>query len=136
MRAGPRVSDRYWGARAPRHARVARSAPAALAGHLATATRRLRAGAGGVLLPHHPPLVVAEQFGTLAALHLGRIDLALGRAPGGPEAAADARPDRERTAKTFRELMVTTPLYHHADRRRSYELVAALADGLHPVGGR
>ncbi|MDX3105026.1 LLM class flavin-dependent oxidoreductase [Nonomuraea angiospora] len=94
---------RYW---VPEHhgmRGVASSAPAVLIGHLADATRRLRLGAGGVLLPNHAPIVVAEQFGTLAALHPGRIDLGLGRAPGGPRAAVDAvRPERERTAKTFR----------------------------------
>ncbi|SER17048.1 luciferase family oxidoreductase, group 1 [Lentzea xinjiangensis] len=75
---------RYW---VPEHhgmRGVASSAPAVLAGHLAAVTSRLRIGAGGVLLPNHPPLVVAEQFGTLAALHPGRIDLGVGRAPGGP----------------------------------------------------
>jgi luciferase family oxidoreductase group 1 len=95
---------RYW---VPEHhgmRGVAGSAPAVLVGHLASATRHLRVGAGGVLLPNHAPLVVAEQFGTLAALHPGRIDLGVGRAPGGPRAAVEAvRPERERTAKTFRE---------------------------------
>lgn len=74
---------RYW---VPEHhgmRGVASSAPAVLVGHLATLTSRLRIGSGGVLLPNHPPLVVAEQFGTLAALHPGRIDLGIGRAPGG-----------------------------------------------------
>jgi luciferase family oxidoreductase group 1 len=61
---------------------VASSAPAVLIGHLADATSRLRVGAGGVMLPNHAPLVVAEQFATLEALHPGRIDLGLGRAPG------------------------------------------------------
>ena len=61
---------------------VASSAPAVLIAHLATATTTLRVGAGGVMLPNHAPLVVAEQFGTLEALHPGRIDLGLGRAPG------------------------------------------------------
>ncbi|WP_431914424.1 LLM class flavin-dependent oxidoreductase [Nonomuraea jabiensis] len=94
---------RYW---VPEHhgmRGVASSAPAVLIGHLANATRHLRVGAGGVLLPNHAPIVVAEQFGTLAALHPGRIDLGLGRAPGGPWAAVEAvRPEKERTAKTFR----------------------------------
>jgi luciferase family oxidoreductase group 1 len=89
---------RYW---VPEHhgmRGVASSAPAVLVGHLANATRRLRVGAGGVLLPNHAPIVVAEQFGTLAALHPGRIDLGLGRAPGGPASAVAAlRPEAERT---------------------------------------
>jgi luciferase family oxidoreductase group 1 len=61
---------------------IASSAPAVLAAHLAAATRTIRVGSGGVMLPNHAPLVVAEQFGTLAALHPGRIDLGIGRAPG------------------------------------------------------
>ncbi|MGH7921110.1 MAG: LLM class flavin-dependent oxidoreductase [Candidatus Dormibacteraceae bacterium] len=61
---------------------VASSAPAVLIGHLAERTRHLRVGSGGVMLPNHAPLVVAEQFGMLEALHPGRIDLGIGRAPG------------------------------------------------------
>ena len=69
---------------------VASSAPAVLVGHLADATTTLRVGAGGVMLPNHAPLVVAEQFATLEALHPGRIDLGLGRAPGTDPATARA----------------------------------------------
>jgi luciferase family oxidoreductase group 1 len=61
---------------------VASSAPPVLVAHLAGATSVIRIGSGGVMLPNHSPLVVAEQFGTLEALHPGRIDLGLGRAPG------------------------------------------------------
>ena len=69
---------------------VASSAPAVLVGHLADATSTLRVGAGGVMLPNHAPMVVAEQFATLEALHPGRIDLGLGRAPGTDPATARA----------------------------------------------
>ncbi|MEV4603782.1 MsnO8 family LLM class oxidoreductase [Amycolatopsis sp. NPDC049253] len=83
---------------------VAGSAPAVVVGRVAAATRRIRVGAGGVLLPNHTPIVVAEQFGTPAAFHPGRIDLGLGRAPGGPRAAADAvRGEREHSAKPLAE---------------------------------
>jgi luciferase family oxidoreductase group 1 len=61
---------------------IASSAPAVLIAALAAATSTIRVGSGGVMLPNHAPLVIAEQFGTLAALHPGRIDLGLGRAPG------------------------------------------------------
>ncbi|MCP2197980.1 LLM class flavin-dependent oxidoreductase [Lentzea flava] len=91
---------RYW---VPEHhgmRGVASSAPAVLVGHLATVTSRLRVGAGGVLLPNHPPLVVAEQFGTLAALHPGRIDLGIGRAPGGPPHVVAAL---RRSAEPYRD---------------------------------
>lgn len=62
---------------------LACSATAVLIGHIAGATRSIRVGSGGIMLPNHAPLVVAEQFGTLAAMYPGRIDLGLGRAPGG-----------------------------------------------------
>ena len=65
-------------------------APAVLIAHLAAHTRRLRLGSGGVMLPNHTPLAVAEQFGLLQALHPGRIDLGIGRAPGGDQATARA----------------------------------------------
>jgi luciferase family oxidoreductase group 1 len=73
---------RFWVAEHHGSRGVASSAPAVLIAHLATATSTLRVGSGGVMLPNHPPLVVAEQFGTLEALNPGRIDLGLGRAPG------------------------------------------------------
>ncbi|WP_165989684.1 LLM class flavin-dependent oxidoreductase [Streptomyces sp. YIM 98790] len=77
---------------------VASSSPAVLLSHLAAHTSRIRLGSGGVMLPNHAPLVIAEQFGTLEALAPGRIDLGLGRAPGsdGATAAALRRTDRLR----------------------------------------
>jgi luciferase family oxidoreductase group 1 len=73
---------RYWVAEHHGMPGVASSSPAVLIAHLAAATSRIRVGSGGVMLPNHQPLVVAEQFGTLEALHPGRIDLCIGRAPG------------------------------------------------------
>jgi len=69
---------------------VASSAPAVLIAHLAAATRTIRVGSGGVMLPNHAPMVVAEQFATLEALHPGRIDLGIGRAPGTDQQTARA----------------------------------------------
>lgn len=69
---------------------VASSAPAVLIAHLADATTHIRVGSGGVMLPNHAPLVIAEQFATLEALHPGRIDLGLGRAPGTDHVTARA----------------------------------------------
>jgi luciferase family oxidoreductase group 1 len=69
---------------------VACSATAVLVGYVASATQRIRVGSGGVMLPNHAPLVVAEQFGTLATLYPGRIDLGLGRAPGTDQLTARA----------------------------------------------
>jgi luciferase family oxidoreductase group 1 len=73
---------RFWVAEHHNMPAIASSAPAVLIAHLAGATSTIRVGSGGVMLPNHPPLVVAEQFGTLEALHPGRIDLGIGRAPG------------------------------------------------------
>jgi luciferase family oxidoreductase group 1 len=69
---------------------VASSAPAVLIAHVAAATSTIRVGAGGVMLPNHSPLVIAEQYATLEALHPGRIDLGLGRAPGTDHVTARA----------------------------------------------
>jgi luciferase family oxidoreductase group 1 len=73
---------RYWVAEHHNVAGIASSAPAVLVGQIASATSTMRVGSGGVMLPNHAPLVVAEQFGMLEALYPGRIDLGLGRAPG------------------------------------------------------
>jgi luciferase family oxidoreductase group 1 len=74
---------RYWLGEHHSIAGLAGSATPVLVGHVASATKRIRVGSGGVMLPNHAPLVVAEQFGTLEALYPGRIDLGVGRAPGG-----------------------------------------------------
>lgn len=74
---------RFWLAEHHSISGLACSATAVLIGHIAGATRSIRVGSGGIMLPNHAPLVVAEQFGTLAAMYPGRIDLGLGRAPGG-----------------------------------------------------
>jgi luciferase family oxidoreductase group 1 len=73
---------RYWVAEHHNMDGVASSATAVLVGYIAAGTKTIRVGSGGVMLPNHAPLVIAEQFGTLATLHPGRIDLGLGRAPG------------------------------------------------------
>jgi luciferase family oxidoreductase group 1 len=73
---------RHWVAEHHNMPGIASSAPAVLIAHLASATSSIRVGSGGVMLPNHQPLVIAEQFGTLEALHPGRIDLGIGRAPG------------------------------------------------------
>src|SRR5206468_9490420 len=69
---------------------IASSAPAVLIAHLASATSTIMVGSGGVMLPNHAPLVIAEQFGMLEALHPGRIDLGIGRAPGTDQLTAAA----------------------------------------------
>lgn len=93
--------SRVWVAEHHNMEGVASSATSVVLAHLAAGTRRIRIGAGGVMLPNHAPLAIAEQFGTLEALHPGRIDLGLGRAPGSDLAASralrrslDSNPDR------------------------------------------
>ena len=88
--------NRYWVAEHHNMPGIASSSPAVLIAHLAAGTSTMRLGSGGVMLPNHSPLVVAEQFGMLEALHPGRIDLGLGRAPGtdGLTAAALRRTNR------------------------------------------
>lgn len=81
---------RHWVAEHHSMPGVASSSPAVILAHLAAHTRRIRLGSGGVMLPNHAPLVVAEQFGTLEAFAPGRIDLGLGRAPGTDGATAAA----------------------------------------------
>ena len=82
--------NRYWLAEHHNIPSVASAATAVLIGYVACGTSRIRVGAGGIMLPNHAPLIVAEQFGTLASLYPGRIDLGLGRAPGSDQATARA----------------------------------------------
>ena len=82
--------NRFWMAEHHSMPGIASAATAVALAHVAAGTTTIRIGAGGIMLPNHSPLQVAEQFGTLAALHPGRIDLGLGRAPGTDQAAAQA----------------------------------------------
>ena len=81
---------RFWLAEHHGMPGIASAATAVLIGHVAGGTRTIRVGAGGIMLPNHSPLVIAEQFGTLESLHPGRIDLGLGRAPGSDPLTARA----------------------------------------------
>nr|WP_298111915.1 LLM class flavin-dependent oxidoreductase [uncultured Pseudomonas sp.] len=93
---------RFWVAEHHNMDGIASSATAVLLGYLAAGTSRICLGAGGVMLPNHAPLVIAEQFGTLATLYPGRIDLGLGRAPGADQFTAHAlRRERSGSAEDF-----------------------------------
>ena len=94
---------RYWVAEHHNMDGVASSATAVLIGQIAAATSTIRVGAGGIMLPNHAPLVIAEQFGTLASLYPGRIDLGLGRAPGTDQTTVRALRRDPRAADTFPE---------------------------------
>jgi luciferase family oxidoreductase group 1 len=82
--------QRYWLAEHHGMPGIASAATAVVMAHVAGGTKTIRVGAGGIMLPNHAPLVIAEQFGTLEALHPGRIDLGLGRAPGSDQTTARA----------------------------------------------
>ena len=97
---------RYWLAEHHSISGLACSATPVLIGHVAAATKTIRVGSGGVMLPNHAPLVVAEQFGTLEALYPGRIDLGLGRAPGGDFQTMRAlRRDLQQSGEDFPALL-------------------------------
>ncbi len=82
--------ERYWMAEHHNLPGIASAATAVALAHVAAGTKTIRVGAGGIMLPNHAPLLIAEQFGTLAALHPGRVELALGRAPGSDQTTARA----------------------------------------------
>lgn len=106
---------RYWCAEHHGMAGIASAATAVVIGHVAAATRTIRVGAGGIMLPNHSPLQIAEQFGTLEALFPGRIDLGLGRAPGSDQ----------RVARALRRTLETDP---NAFPQDVMELQSLLAD--------
>lgn len=98
---------RVWYAEHHNMANVASSATSVLIAHIASKTKSIRLGSGGVMLPNHSPLTIAEQFGTLATLHPDRIDLGLGRAPGGDRAVIRAlRKDGPAAANRFPQNVV------------------------------
>jgi luciferase family oxidoreductase group 1 len=103
---------RYWLAEHHSISGLACSATPVLIGHVAAATRTIRVGSGGVMLPNHAPLVVAEQFGTLEALYPERIDLGLGRAPGGDFQTMRAlRRDLQQNGEDFPALLEELQTY-------------------------
>ncbi len=115
---------RFWLAEHHNISGVASSATSVLIAHVAGGTKTIRVGSGGIMLPNHAPLVIAEQFGTLEALFPGRIDLGLGRAPGGDYAAARAlRKDLKQQGDDFPALL--EELRGYLAPRQSGQLVTA-----------
>lgn len=109
---------RYWLAEHHNMESVASSATAVLIGYIAAGTSTIRVGSGGIMLPNHAPLVVAEQFGTLASLYPDRIDLGLGRAPGtDPLTALALRRGNIGTADDFFQDVVELQTYFSAENR-------------------
>jgi luciferase family oxidoreductase group 1 len=108
--------NRYWLAEHHNMDSVASSATAVLIGYIAGGTSTMRVGSGGIMLPNHAPLVVAEQFGTLASLYPDRIDLGLGRAPGTDQLTAMAlRRNRMETAQDFPDDILALQRYFSAE---------------------
>jgi len=96
---------------------IASSATSVLIGHVAGKTNRIRVGSGGIMLPNHSPLVIAEQFGTLESIYPNRIDLGLGRAPGSDQLTAMALRRNQETAHNFPEDIRQLQTYFSADNR-------------------
>jgi luciferase family oxidoreductase group 1 len=116
--------NRFWLAEHHGMPGIASAATAVLIGHVAAGTSRIRVGAGGIMLPNHSPLVIAEQFGTLEALHPGRIDLGLGRAPGSDQVTARAlRRNLSSDADEFPQDVVELQDYVAGSTRRSVQAV-------------
>jgi luciferase family oxidoreductase group 1 len=107
---------RYWLAEHHNMRGIASSATAVLIGRVAAATSTIRVGAGGIMLPNHAPLIVAEQFGTLARLFPGRIDLGLGRTTGGDPAAARALRRNHSGGEAFVQDLLELQLYFQPER--------------------
>ncbi|EHR49585.1 luciferase family oxidoreductase, group 1 [Saccharomonospora marina XMU15] len=117
---------RYWLAEHHNMPGIASSATAVLIAHVADATSRIRVGSGGVMLPNHAPLVVAEQFGTLEALHPGRIDLGIGRAPGtDPRTARALRGSASMGVEDFPQQLRELLTYFEPDPARAVNAVTA-----------
>ena len=110
--------NRYWLAEHHNMPGIGSSATSVLIGYIAGATKRIRVGSGGVMLPNHAPLVIAEQFGTLESIYPGRIDLGLGRAPGSDQATAYAlRRTLQSTGDDFPEQLAELQAYFSVDKQ-------------------
>ncbi|ALL08104.1 hypothetical protein AQ505_23055 [Pedobacter sp. PACM 27299] len=111
---------RYWLAEHHNMISVASSATSVVIGHIAGGTKTIRVGSGGIMLPNHSPLVIAEQFGTLESLYPGRIDLGLGRAPGTDQVTAMAiRGERMNAANSFPQDVLKLQAYFSAENSNS-----------------
>lgn len=112
--------NRYWLAEHHNMISVASSATSVVIGHIAGGTKSIRVGSGGIMLPNHSPLVIAEQFGTLESLYPGRIDLGLGRAPGTDQLTAMAiRGERFHAGNDFPQDVLKLQAYFSAENSTS-----------------
>lgn len=121
---------RFWLAEHHNMISIASSTPPVLIGHIAGGTKKIRVGSGGIMLPNHSPLIVAEQFGTLGSLFPDRIDLGLGRAPGTDQVTAQAiRSDRMQAVYQFPEEISQIQQYFSLSNRTS-RVRATVAEGV------
>lgn len=112
--------NRYWFAEHHNMESVASAATPILIGHIAEKTKRIRVGSGGIMLPNHSPLIIAETFGTLGTLYPHRIDLGLGRAPGTDQQTAQSiRPDFFQNVQAFPENVKKLQQYFSTDNKNS-----------------
>jgi luciferase family oxidoreductase group 1 len=119
----------FWFAEHHNADHIGSSAPSLLIGYVAENTKTLRVGSGGIMLPNHSPLIVAEQFGTLAHLYPGRIDLGLGRAPGTDQQTAHAiRPDFIQASRSFSQEIDKIQNYFSLENKSS-KVRATIAEG-------
>lgn len=120
---------RFWFAEHHNSENIGSSATSILIGYVAENTRKIRVGSGGIMLPNHSPLIVAEQFGTLAHLYPNRIDLGLGRAPGTDQPTAQAiRSDFMQAAQSFPEEVTKIQDYFSLENK-SAKVRATVAEG-------
>ncbi len=121
---------RFWLAEHHNMISIASSATAVLIGYIAGGTKKIQVGSGGIMLPNHSPLIVAEQFGTLGSLYPGRIDLGLGRAPGTDQVTAHAiRPDRMQAVYQFPEEIRQIQQYFSTENQGA-KVRATVAEGV------
>ncbi len=121
--------SRYWVAEHHNIISVASAATSVIIGYIAQGTKTIRVGSGGIMLPNHSPLIVSEQFGTLAALYPNRIDLGLGRAPGTDQVtAAELRYDRMRAAQDFPNEVRKIQQYFSSENSKA-EVRSVLSEG-------
>ena len=122
--------NRFWLAEHHNMVSIASSATTVLMGHIAGNTNTIKIGSGGIMLPNHSALLIAEQFGTLAHLYPGRIDMGLGRAPGTDQATAYAiRPDRVQAVYKFPEEIENIQRYFSKDNQNA-KVRATVAEGV------
>ena len=123
--------NRYWVAEHHSMPGIASSATSVVIGYLASGTTTLRIGAGGIMLPNHAPLVIAEQFGTLESMYPGRIDLGLGRAPGSDQLTAQAlRRDLRNNGHDFPEQLAELRAYFTPVQESGRKVRAIPGEGL------